>query len=67
VEEWEHFGEMLGYTTTAFAGVLGMTPDGARKAIAAWAASHPDDPRPGTFERAWTRDHPPNVPWLLAS
>jgi hypothetical protein len=58
VEEWAHFGEVLGYTTSAVAARLGYSPDGLRRVIEARTEKRPDDPHVASFLAAWAREHP---------
>lgn len=63
LQEWDHFHGLLGYNTKRFADAVKMSPDAIRKALATWAETRPQDPRPAEFERTWERDHPPQVSW----
>lgn len=67
IEEWAHFGDVLGYTVERFARMFGYTADGRkvsysaegiRKVVSSYAEKYPRDSRVRSFEAAWVREHP---------
>lgn len=54
LQEWEHFGEALGWPPSRFAVRMGYSPDGLRRLL----SRRFDDRHPGvmSFESAWERE-----------